>query len=323
MSQLDFALPELPYDDWEPTKAAVHLIAQIMGKVKLALHPKHPHWWHATLRVATRGITTGTIPVGDRNLELLLDIRALEMELTTSEGVHRRISLQDRSISDIHTSVTDALAQAGHPVNLLAKPYDMPHSDVPFPKDLTARNCDISAIERWWHVMRFVHDVFETFAGRSYARTSPVQLFWHSFDFVVTRFTGRRAPGHGQGDRRSDVEAYSHEVVSFGFWPGDPNTRFPGFYSYTAPEPEGLADKPLRPTEAWWQELPTSHLAMLKYDDVRAADDPRETLLAFLQSAWEAGASLAAVQDLDGLSPVPLWDELDERFPKTKGRERR
>jgi len=316
------SLPELPYDDWEATKAAVHLVTQILGKVKLLLHPKQPHWWHATLRVATRGVTTGPIPVGDRNLELLLDVRALALVLTTSEGAEQRISFQDRSIADIHREVRSALVAVGHDVDLLAKPYDMPHSDVPFPRDQLVRSCDVAAIERWWHVLRFVDDAFTTFAGRSYVRTSPVQLFWHSFDFVVTRFTGRRSPNHGTGDRRSDVEAYSHEVVSFGFWPGDPNTRFPAFYSYTAPEPAGLAEQPLQPAAAWWQELPGSHLAMLRYDDVRTADDPRGTLIAFLQSAWEAGAGLTGV-DLDATSPAPLWDELDERFPFTRGRERR
>ncbi len=323
MSRLDPSLPELPYDEWEPTKAAIHLFTQILGKVKLALHPKQPHWWHATLRVSTRGVTTGTIPVGARNLELRLDVRTLEVALTTSEGLELTVPLQNRSISQIHADVTGALAKAGHPVDLLAAPYDMPHSDVPFSRDELVRSCDVSAVERWWHVMRFVHDVFETFSGRSYARTSPVQLFWHSFDFVVTRFTGRRSPGHGQGGRRSDIEAYSHEVVSFGFWPGDPNTRFPGFYSYTAPEPEGLAERPLAPAAAWWQELPSSHLALLKYDDVRTADDPKQALLAFLQSAWEAGAGLVGLPDYDELAPMPLWDELDERFPRTRGRERR
>ena len=316
-------LPELPYDDWEPTKAAVHLITQILGKVKLALHPKQPHWWHATLRVSPRGITTGTIPVEDHNLELLLEIRTLQVVLTTSEGADVRIDLQDRSIAQIHGDVTKALADVGHPVDLLAKPYDMPHSDVPFPKDQVSRTCDVGAIERWWHVLRFVHDVFETFSGRSTTRTSPVQLFWHSFDFVVTRFTGRRSPAHGQGGRRSDVEAYSHEVVSFGFWPGDPNTRFPAFYSYTAPEPEGLGTTPLQPETAWWQELPNSHMAMLRYDDVRSADAPRETLLSFLESAWRAGAGLMGTPDLDEVDPRPLWDELDERFARTRGRERR
>ncbi|MEN0060826.1 MAG: DUF5996 family protein [Myxococcota bacterium] len=316
-------LPELPYDDWESTKAAVHLVTQIMGKIKLALHPKHPHWWHVTLRLSPRGLTTGTIPVGDRNLEVRLDVSRLQLEISTSEGFDKTVALQDRSIAQIYEEVTQVLTQAGHPVKLLAKPYDMPHSDVPFPNDQLARSCNVPAVEKWWHILRFCHDTFETFAGRSYARTSPVQLFWHSFDFVVTRFTGRIAPNHGQGDRRSDVEAYTHEVVSFGFWPGDPKTRFPGFYSYTAPEPAGLAEHPLQPSAAWWQDLGASHLALLKYDDVRSASDPKEALLSFLQSAWEAGAAASNVRDLDTLDPTPLWDELDERFPFTKNRERR
>ena len=150
-----------------------------------------------------------------------------------------------------------------------------------------------------------------------------MHLFWHSFDFVVTRFSGRRSPSFGEGGRRSDVEAYSHEVVSYGFWPGDPNTRFPAFYAYAAPEPGGLATRALSPDAAWWQPLERSHLALLKYDDVRAADDPRGVLLDFMQSVWDASADAAQWPDAESLPTSPLWDDLDERFPFTRGRERR
>ncbi len=199
----------------------------------------------------------------------------------------------------------------------------MPHSEVPFPKDTAPRTYDVDALARFARILRFVHDAFETFAGRSFVRTSRVHLFWHSFDVAVTRFSGRRAPTFGEGERRSDVEAYSHEVVSFGFWPGDPQTRFPAFYSYAAPEPEGLTAHALAPAAAAWQELPSSHLALLAYDDVRTAPEPREALLAFLESAWQAGARAGKWPALEEEDTRPLWDALDAQFPLTRGRERR
>lgn len=314
-------LPELDYPAWEPTKAAVHLLAQILGKVKLQLHPKHPFWWHATLRLSTRGLTTEAIPVGDGNLELELDIPDRAVRLFTSAGAHERIPLEGASIANVYRSITAALEAVGHPTKILAKPYDCPHSSIPFAQDTAVRPWDGDAMARWWAILRFVHDTYETFGGRSFAKTSPSHLFWHSFDFVITRFSGRQAPNKGEGGRRSDVEAYSHEVASFGFWPGDPKTPFPAFYAYAAPEPTGIETHPLAPDQAWWQALPSSHLAMLKYDDLRAQADPKATLLSFMQSAWDAGA-----HDWPGYSAMPspgFWDQLDDQFPLTRGKERR
>ncbi|MDP1806299.1 MAG: DUF5996 family protein, partial [Acidimicrobiales bacterium] len=136
-------------------------------------------------------------------------------------------------------------------------------------------------------------DVFDEFSGWFCGKTSPVQLFWHSFDLAVTRFSGRRAPAMPWADPVT-AEAYSHEVVSFGFWAGDDATRFPAYYSYTAPEPPGLREQPIRPAPgAAWVEQRGGSLAVLPYDDVRTSGDPRATLLDFLQSTYEAGAGLA------------------------------
>lgn len=320
------SLPALPYDDWEPTKATLHLVTQIMGKVKLARHPKLPHWWHATLRITPRGVGTETIPAHGGSFELELDVHTLRLVGRNDKGVESGFDLDGLTIAQVYAKTMTLLDELGHPTQIVATPYDCPHSTVPFVDDHEHASWDHDAIKRWWQALTFINEVFTTFAGRSFLRTSPVQLFWHSFDLAVTRFTGRRSPAFGEGSRRSDVEAYSHEVISFGWWPGDPNVRMPAFYNYTAPQPEGLADHALAPDVAWWQELPSSHMAMLKWEDVRNADDPRETLLAFLQSAYEAGeeallATGAHVEFED--APPPHWDELDARFPATRGRERR
>jgi hypothetical protein len=315
--------PALPYDAWEPTKATLHLASQIIGKVKLASQPKHPHWWHATLRVTPRGIGTGPIFPRRGSFELELDVHDLRLELRDSEGAREGFELAGSSIAEIYRRTMELLTRTGHETQILAVPYDNPHSQTPFAEDEAHGTWDHDAIRGWWHSMAFAEEAFRTFAGRSFMRTSPVQFFWHSFDLAVTRFTGRRAPSFGQGDRRSDVEAYSHEVISFGYWPGDPEVRFPAYYSYTAPEPEGLADRPLAPEGAWWQELPTSHMALLRYDDVRGAVDPREALLDFLHSAFDAGADALGLAGAGELGTEDLWSALDERFPATRGRERR
>jgi hypothetical protein len=136
-------------------------------------------------------------------------------------------------------------------------------------------------------VLAEVDQIFKEFAGRFNGKTSPVQLFWHSFDLAVTRFSGKRIQLPESTDPITR-DAYSHEVISFGFWPGDRNVREPAFYSYTAPEPQDLTEQPLRPQPASW--TPEGGTALLAYEEVRNNRYPRETLLEFLQSAYEAGA---------------------------------
>lgn len=316
-------LPPLPYDDWEATKATLHLVSQILGKIKLAHHPKQNHWWHITLHVTPRGISTHTVPTPSGSFELELDLHRHELVLDTSTGRRSTVALPGRTIAAIHDETMQMLSDAGHPTSILAVPYDNPHSTVPFHQDEEVRSWDRDAVKRFLVVLQFVDEVFKTFSGRSFAKSTPVHLFWHSFDLALTRFTGRQVPEPGAGARRSDAEAYSHEVISFGFWPGDPKVRFPAFYSYTAPEPAGLAEQPIEPAAAWWQDSGGSHLAMLKYEDLRIAEDPRMMLLAFLESAFRAGSTCAEWTTLGSLQTQPLWDALDSRFPKTAGRERR
>jgi hypothetical protein len=191
-------------------------------------------------------------------------------------------------------------------VDIRTEPFGVPMT-TPFPDDAEHAGYDPDASGRYLQILQWSADVFEEFSGWFCGKTSPVHLFWHSFDLAVTRFSGRRAPDIPDADPVT-AEAYSHEVVSFGFWPGDRNTRFPAYYAYAAPEPPGLRDRPLQPAAARWIEQGAGSLALLPYDDVRAADDPRADLLEFLESAYEAGAS-AGGWDLAGTStdwcPVP------------------
>jgi hypothetical protein len=186
----------------------------------------------------------------------------------------------------------------------------------PFPSDDEHASYDRDAVVRFWRILDWTDSVLEEFAGWYCGKTSPVHLFWHSLDLALTRFGGRRAPSLPDADPVTR-EAYSHEVVSFGFWAGDANVREPTFYSYTAPEPPGLRGLPLRPGEARWGESGGGSMAMLPYEAVRTAPDPRAALLAFLESSYEAGATAAGWDRTDLESSwcpdPPLLNKLLER----------
>jgi len=319
-------LPPLPYDDWEDTKTTVQLVTQIMGKIRMAWHPKLNHWWHLTLRITPRGVSTGPIPVPGGSFEIEFDVHTLYLFGKNSAGKAKQVSLDGRCIADVYRDLMAMTASLHAETHIVANPFEVPNCTIPFAEDREHKSWDHDAILRWWRALSFIDEAFTAFAGRSYLKTSPVQLFWHSFDIAVTRFTGRRAPSYGEGPRRSDIEAYTHEVISFGWWPGDPNVRFPAFYSYTSPEPPGVEKHPLGPATAWWQELPSSHMAMLKWEDVRTSDNPREAVMAFLESAYQAGAkaitATGARVDFEAQETGSLWDELDRRFPGSGDHER-
>jgi hypothetical protein len=209
----------------------------------------------------------------------------------------------------------DLLAERGLDVPMLAEPYGVPAFTTPFPQDEGHASYDPEAVRRYHGVLLWAGDVLEEFAGWFCGKTSPVHLFWHSFDLAVTRFSGRRAPARPDADGVS-AEAYSHEVVSFGFWAGDRTLREPAFYAYAAPEPPGLADRPLHPAAARWTGEPGGHLALLPYEDVRTAASPRAALLDFLESAYQAGAG-AAGWDLADLASH--WCPLDRLPPSRPG----
>jgi hypothetical protein len=196
---------------------------------------------------------------------------------------------------------------------IVAEPFGVP-TTTPFAEDTEHASYDPEAVGRYWAALRWVDTVLAEFAGWFCGKSSPVHLFWHSFDLAVTRFSDRRVPPV-PGTDRVTADAYSHEVISFGFWPGDRQTRRASFYSYTAPEPPQLRTYPLSPAAARWQTGPTGALALLDYDAVRSADDPRGTVLAFMQSAYDAGAEAAGWDRTDLMSawcpaPGPLIDRL-------------
>ena len=286
------ALPEMPLEKWRPTKDTLHLFCQIVGKIRLTLHPWLNHWWHVPLYVTPLGLSTRTIPYKGGNFEIEFDLTSHDLVVRTDSGRTEDFSLYDGlSVSDFYSSLMANLAKLGINVEIKATPYEAP-STTPFPDDTEHSSYDKEYIERFHRILIFVDNVFEEFRGRFLGKSTPVHMFWHSFDLALTRFSGRRAPVR-DGAGRVEREAYSHEVISFGFWFGDDNVPAPAFYSYTVPEPEGLADVTLSPDTAYWQESNGSHMALLMYEQASGAEDPRGTILEFLESAYEAGAKKA------------------------------
>lgn len=284
-------LPPLPLAEWEPTRLQLHLMTQILGKIRLALHPWQNHWWHSTLYPTARGLSTGRVPVGDATFDAELDLVDHALVVRTSNGEVARTPLDARPICDFHRDVVGLFRELGLEVSIDARPYKC-KSTIPFDGDRTHASYDPAAARRAALVLSRVAAVFDVFRGRFLGKSSPVHFFWHSFDLAVTRFSGRRAPQLPGADRVTR-EAYSHEVSSAGFWFGDDSLPEPAFYAYAAPSPEGLTSAPLSPNAARWWDLRGAPMAILRYEDVRTAEDPTGALLAFLDSAHVAAAERA------------------------------
>jgi len=310
-------LPELALEPWEPTKDTLHLWAQIVGKVRLASTPPQNHWWNAPLYVDTRGLTTRRLRAGELDFDISFDFVAHELVVRTSGGETDSFPLADGlSVAAFHEQLFGLLADRHIDVRIDATPFGVP-TTTPFAEDVEHASYDRAAVARAWLALRWIDWTLQDFAGWFCGKTSPVHLFWHGFDLAVTRFSGDRAPVAATAGRVTR-EAYSHEVISFGFWFGDQKVRMPAFYSYTSPEPPDLAQRELTPAAASWQPSGSGHLAILAYDEVRTAADPRETLLGFLQSAYEAGASTAGWDTVELASswcPAPLVRRVSAAVP--------
>jgi hypothetical protein len=299
----DKLFPPLPLEEWRATKDTLHLYLQIVGKIRLASFPRLNHWWHVPFYVSTRGLTTRPIPFSSGNFEIEFDFIEHKLKITTSGGEHREFDLQDGlSVAEFYKNVFDNLSALGIEAKIWAVPYEAP-SKTPFAENTENKSYDKKYIERFRQVLVSVNDVFEEFRGHFTGKSTPVHLFWHSFDLALTRFSGRPAPVRAEAGT-VEREAYSHEVISFGFWAGDDNVPEPAFYSYTAPEPKGLMDETLQPEAAFWDNTKGA-MALLTYDEARKADAPRETILNFLESAYQAGAKRAE-WDIEKFKLKPL-----------------
>jgi uncharacterized protein DUF5996 len=286
-SSLHVVLPELRIADWRPTKDTLHLYAQIVGKVRLATTPPRNHWWHVPLYVGVRGLTTGPLHRGDTTFEIAFDLVEHQLVVQTIDGSTRAFPLADGlSVADFDARLHAALAELGIDVAIREQPFGVPMT-TPFREDTEHASWDRDAVERFHRALDWSSSVLEEFSGWFVGKQSPVQLFWHSFDLSLTRFSGR--PGLEITSDAVNREAYTHEVMLFGFWMGDEQT-FPdaSFYAFMTPEPAGFRAAPIVGGEST-----SIGLAVLPWETARSARDPRALVLAFLQSAYEAAAELA------------------------------
>jgi hypothetical protein len=282
-------LPELHLRDWRPTKDTLHLYAQIVGKIRLATSAPRNHWWHVPLYVDVRGLTTRRMHRGATTFQIDMDFVDHALLVRMADGRTEGFALADGlSVAEFDERLHGVLADMGVDVPILERPFGVPMT-TPFPDDREHGAWDAGYVERFWRVLDWTDDVLEEFSGWFNGKTSPVHLFWHSLDLAVARFSGRAAPP-AEADAVTR-EAYSSEVIAFGFWAGDDTMGDAAFYSYTAPEPAGLRDEPL--AVGAWRPSGSGSLAVLPYEDVQSSADPRAALLAFLESAYEAGARTA------------------------------
>lgn len=262
---------------------------QVVGKIRLAQTPLVNHWWNVPLYVSARGLTTTAMPHGDKFFEMEFDFIDHELVTNSSDGKMAFIRLEPMSVATFYAKTMEMLRDLGLEVHIWKMPVEIP-DPIPFDQDEQHKSYDPEYARRCWEVLRASYKVMEEFRSRFIGKSSPVHFFWGSFDLAVTRFSGRRAPPRPDADSITR-EAYSHEVISHGWWPGQGPLGKPAFYSYTAPAPEGLKAASLRPDKAFWSNDLSEFL--LYYDDLRTAPNADEALMEFLESTYEAGANLA------------------------------
>ena len=295
-------LPPLPLAEWEATKTTLHLYLQIVGKIQLQLNPKQNHWWHITFYPVAKGICSQQIPCGDRTFEILFNFIQHRLEIQTSEAEYEEIQLLDGlSVASFYHQLFEKLHMLDIKVRIMSKPLNVPGVVEASFADINDHNTYNKAhVERFWKILLWTNSVFKEFSGRYNGKTSPVQLFWHHMDLVITRFSGRPVYSVPSSDAHlPNRKACSHECISFGFWPGDEDVKGAAFYCYTYPSPDGIDREPLQPKAAQWIVSNGSPMALLMYDNLRAASDPEGALLAFLESSYQAGIKRAEWEVFD------------------------
>jgi hypothetical protein len=279
--------PELPLAAWKDTYATLHMWTQVVGKVRLALTPHINHWWEVPLYVNSLGLTTSSIPYQDRTFEVQFHFIEHELAIAVNDGQSRVLPLRSQTVAAFYAEFMSALRSLGIEVKIWPMPVEIP-DPIRFDKDSQHASYDPQYAQRFWKILVLVDGVFRKFRCGFVGKHSPIHFFWGSFDLASTRFSGRRAPERPAADPITR-EAYSHEVISAGFWPGGGDVKGAAFYAYAAPEPNGFKTALVRPEKAFYSPLGEF---LLMYDDVREATDPEQMLMEFLESTYEAGANL-------------------------------
>jgi uncharacterized protein DUF5996 len=295
--------PELPWRDWVPTLSTMHMWTQIVGKVRLALAPPLNHWWHATLYVSSRGLTTSAIPYGPRLFQVEFDFVAHRLLVSDSQAHAFTMRLEPKSVARFYREFMDGLRGLGIEVRISTRPQEVVEA-IPFDADEQHAAYDPAHAQLLWRALLDADRVMKAFQSGFLGKASPVHFFWGSFDLAASRFSGRPAPRHPGGAPNCPdwvmEEAYSHEVSSAGWWPWQ-EPPGPAFYAYTYPQPPGYSSAPIAPAEAYFDTKLGDFL--LPCDAVRHAADPDAAVLEFLESAYAAGAELGG-WDRSALEPA-------------------
>ena len=285
--------PDIKFETWQDTCAGLHLWSQIVGKYRTRHTPWVNHSWHVTFYVTPRGLTTGPVPDGPGQITVDFDFRSHELIAECSNGHRQTMTLEAMSVAEFLDGFKKAITSLGGDADIHGSPNEIPDA-IPFAEDTQPRPYDHEAVERFHQALILIDNAFNRFRSGFIGKVSPSHFFWGSFDLAVTRFSGRRAPIHPGGVPAlpDDVaqEAYSDEVSSLGFWPGQ-GVGEAMFYSYAHPDPDGFKDQPVKPDAAYWSEELGEFL--LPYEAVRTAHDPEVALMAFMQSTYEAAANTA------------------------------
>jgi Family of unknown function (DUF5996) len=281
--------PELSWDAWAETADTLHMWTQMVGKTRMALTPLQNHWWNVPLYVTARGLGTSAMCFDDDVMDIEFDFIAHELHLRVSSGGERKIELRSRTVADFYVEYLRCLHELGLEIEIDPMPVEVT-APVRFDLDTEHAAYDPVYVHRFWRVLVGTQRVFRRFGMGFMGKVSPIHFFWGSFDLAVTRFSGRTAPPRPGADHIQQ-EAYSREVISAGFWPGNGGYGRAAFYCYAAPVPEGLGDAKIQPAVARWDKGLGEYL--FDYDAMRAGTKPDEALLAFLQSAYGAAADAA------------------------------
>jgi len=281
--------PELEWTQWSKTADTLHMWTQIIGKTRLALSPLQAHWWNVPFYVSARGLSTSAMPYGSEMLEIEFDFISHNLRYRLSNGSLLTTPLRSQSVAEFYREYLDNLATLGVSVGIDSMPCEL-SAPIRFEEDTEHATYDSDAAHRFWRVLLRVEQIFQQFSSRFLGKVSPAHFFWGSFDLAVTRFSGRQAPPRPDADAITR-EAYSHEVISAGFWPGNGGFGEAAFYCYASPSPKDLAQAKIQPAAASYNAALGEFI--LKYDDLRAETSPDIALLQFLESTYEAAANLA------------------------------
>jgi Family of unknown function (DUF5996) len=281
--------PSLPWGEWSATADTLHMWTQIVGKTRLALTPLQNHWWNVPLYVTAHGLGTSAMAYGDDVLDIEFDFLKHELHFRLGSGPALAVSLWAQSVADFYKEYQGCLASLGVEVKIDPMPCEVANP-IRFDLDTEHKSYDPKYAHRFWQVLVQAEKVFRSFGTGFLGKVSPVHFFWGSFDLAVTRFSGRPAPPRPGADS-IQREAYSHEVISAGFWPGNGGYGAASFYCYAAPVPEGLAEAKIRPAAAEWDKALGEFI--FKYDAVLAQESPEDALMEFLESAYAAAADAA------------------------------